>query len=121
MCVHMGICRGRKSGMNIRVRSHRNSPRTSIPYYCKQGLFCKLVHVAVQLLCPGEVVVWEVVVHVAIDMLELDPDREVPDKFAEDADEIGVCLVLRQLLLRVIPVRNDSIAISSDLSCSLCV
>ena len=38
------------------------------------------------------------VVHVAADILKLDPDGKVADKFAEDADEVGMGLVLTSSL-----------------------
>ena len=59
------------------------------------------------------------VVHVAADILKLDPDGKVADKLAEDTDEISMGLVLRQLPLGIVPMRNDTIAVSPDSSCNL--
>ena len=77
----------------------------------EKRLLGQLVHITVELLYRCEEVVGDMIITMAFDVFEPGPNWQIIDKSAEHANEIRVGLFLSQLLLRIIPVINNTVAV----------
>ena len=66
-----------------------------------------------------EKVIRNMIVAVTFYVFELDTDRQVANERTKHTNKIGMSLLLSQLLPRIIPMIDDTIAIRPDTRCYL--